>query len=85
MEISYFIGVFTIIITWILGYLAKKSKFINNNMIPIQNIIIGIVSFVVDYIITKDFNGALLFSGLVAGGSYDLLKSLKQISFEKED
>lgn len=85
MEISYFIGIFTIIITWILGYLAKKSKFINNNMIPLQNIAIGIISLIIDYIITKDFNGALLCSGLIAGGSYDLLKSLKQISFKKED
>ena len=83
MEISYIIGILTVIITWILGYLSKKSEFINNNFIPVQNIIIGIVSFVVDYIITKDLNGALLFSGLIAGGSYDLLKCLKQISMKK--
>ncbi len=79
MEITYFIGIVTIIVTFILGELAKKYQFINNNLIPIQNLVIGVLSFVIDYIITRDINGALIFSGLTAGGMYDILNNLKKL------
>ena len=85
MEISTIIEIVTVIVTLILGVVAKKSKFIDSNKIPIQNLIIGIFSFAIDYIITKDFNTALIFSGLLAGGTYDLLKNLKQLSNINDD
>lgn len=79
MEISYIIGISTIIISWILGELAKEYKFISKNLIPIQNLFIGVFSFVINYIITRDINGALIFSGLTAGGMYDILNNLKKL------
>ena len=79
MELTQLISVITIIATWILGVLAKKSTFINNNMIPIQNIVIGIVVAVIEWIITKDFSTAIALSGLIAGGSYDVFHNLEKI------
>lgn len=84
MEITYFIGIITIVVTFILGELAKKYQFINNNLIPIQNLVIGVLSFVIDYIITRDINGALIFSGLTAGGMYDIINNLSKIEKKKE-
>lgn len=79
MEVTYIIAIATVIITWVFGELAKESKFINNNLIPIQNLVIGVVSFTIDYIITKDVSAALIFSGLTAGGMYDIVNNLKKI------
>lgn len=79
MDINTLIQFATVIITLILGIIAKKSKFINSKKIPIQNLAIGIIAFIGDYIITKDFNAALIYSGLLAGGTYDLLKNLKEL------
>lgn len=84
MDVTYIIGIVTVLVAWILGIFAKKSKFISNHFIPLQNLIIGVLSFVIDYIITKDVNVSLMFSGLVAGGSYDILKNLKQLSEEEK-
>ena len=79
MEITTIIEIVTVIVTLILGFIAKKVALFKTNLIPVQNLIIGCVSFVAYYIITKDINTALIFSGLLAGGTYDLLKNLKQI------
>lgn len=79
MELSYIIGIVTILVTFILGELSKKSKFISNNMIPIQNLVVGFIAFGIDFIITKDINTALIFSGLTAGGIYDIINNLKKI------
>jgi len=79
MEIQNIIEIVTILITLILGFVAKKNPRFNNKRIPIQNLLIGIASFVIDYIITKDINGSLIFSGLLAGGTYDLVKNLKEL------
>lgn len=73
------IEIITILITLVLGFVAKKNPRFNNKRIPIQNLLIGIASFVIDYIITKDINGSLIFSGLLAGGTYDLVKNLKEL------
>ncbi len=69
----------TVIITWVLGIVSKKSKFINNNLIPVQNLLIGIVAAIIEWIITKDFNAAITFSGLIAGGAYDVVHNLNKI------
>lgn len=79
MTIQNIIEIATVLITLLLGYIAKKNPKFNNKRIPVQNLLIGIASFVINYIITKDINGSLLFSGLLAGGTYDLLKNLKEL------
>ena len=59
MELSTLISLVTIIVTWVLGILAKKSNFINNKLIPIQNILIGVIVAGIEWIVTKDFSTEL--------------------------
>lgn len=79
MDITQIIGLLTVIVTFILGIMAKKSKFIENNLIPVQNLIVGIIAFVINFIITKDVNASLIGVGLFTGGTYDLVKNLQVI------
>lgn len=79
MELTNIITMVTIIVTWILGILSKKSKFINNNLIPVQNILIGVVVAIIEWIITKDFKVAIALSGLIAGGTYDIIHNLDKM------
>lgn len=74
----------TIIVTLVLGILAKKSTFINNKMIPIQNIAIGLIFALIEWIITKDFELAIASSGLIAGGMYDIAHNLEKIIREEK-
>ena len=69
----------TMILTWLLGVLSKKSKFVSNNLIPVQNLCIGCVIALIDWYFTKDFSIALAGSGLLAGGTYDLIHNLNKI------
>lgn len=79
MELAQIITVVTIIVTWILGLVAKKATWFNNKMIPIQNISVGIIVAVIEWIITKDFKMAIALSGLIAGGTYDVFHNLEKI------
>ena len=79
MELADILTVVTIVITWIMGYFAKKSSFINTNLIPLQNIGIGLVTAIIEWVITKDFNTAIALSGLLAGGAYDVFHNLEKI------
>lgn len=79
MELTQIITVVTIVLTWILGIFAKKSKFISNNLIPIQNILIGVIVAIIEWIITKDFKVAIALSGLLAGGAYDIFHNLEKM------
>ena len=79
MELTQIITVVTVILTWILGIFAKKSKFISNNLIPIQNILIGVIVAIIEWIITKDFKVAIALSGLLAGGVYDIFHNLEKM------
>lgn len=74
----------TIILTLILGVLSKKSKFINNNLIPVQNICVGLIIAVIHFAFTKDFSSAIALSGLVAGGTYDIIHNLQKLKLENE-
>jgi uncharacterized membrane protein YvbJ len=66
-----------VVVTLIAGQVTKKYPNIDKKkVIPIQNLIIGIIIAVVDWIITKDFNAAIAASGLLAGGVYDLVSNL---------
>ena len=79
MELTNIITMVTIIVTWILGIVSKKSKFINNNLIPVQNILIGVVVAIIEWIITKDFKVAIALSGVLAGGTYDIIHNLDKM------
>ena len=83
MELTEILTMVTIIVTWVLGFLSKKSKFVNNNLIPIQNILIGLIIAIIEWIITKDFSTAIALSGIFAGGSYDVFHNFKKIRKEK--
>lgn len=77
------ISLVTFIVTLILGIISKKSSFIRNELIPIQNILVGLIVAVIEWIITKDFNTAIMVSGILAGGTYDIFHNLEKILREK--
>ena len=79
MELAQIITLVTFIVTLILGFVSKKSKFISNNLIPVQNLLIGLVVAVVEWIITKDFNTAIALSGIMAGGAYDIVHNIQKM------
>lgn len=84
MELTDILTIVTIVITWLLGIVAKKSNFIKSNLIPIQNLFIGLIMAIVEWIITKDFKVAIALSGLIAGGTYDVFHNLEKI-FRKDE
>ena len=79
MELTHIVALVTVIVTWLLGYLSKKSTFISNKLIPIQNVLIGVIVALIEWIITKDFSTALALSGLLAGGTYDIFHNLNKM------
>ncbi len=79
MDITSIVTLVTIIVTYLLGILAKKSTFINNKLIPIQNILIGLIVAIIEWIITKDFKVAIALSGVLAGGLYDIPNNLRKL------
>lgn len=83
MNTTYVIGIISIVVSFICGIIAKKIPWFNNNLIPIQNLIIGIIAALVDFIITKNFTLALTVSGVTAGGTYDILHNLNKIDWTK--
>ena len=80
MELTQILTLVTIVVSWIMGYVAKKKTWFKNNLIPVQNVIIGIVIAIIEWVITKDFSLAISLSGLFAGGSYDLLHNLSKLN-----
>ena len=84
MVTSDIVAFVTFIVTFILGLFSKKSTFIRNEMIPIQNILVGVIVAIIEWIITKDFNTAIAISGLVAGGTYDIFHNLEKILRSKK-
>lgn len=79
MDITTIISLVTMVVTWILGILSKKCTFIKDELIPIQNILIGLIVAIIEWIITKDFNTAIALSGVIAGGTYDIAHNLNKI------
>lgn len=84
MELETIMQLVTILITLVLGVISKKSTFISNNLIPIQNIVIGLIMAVIYWIATKDFSSAITLSGIMAGGTYDIVHNLKKILEEEK-
>lgn len=79
MEMTEIISIATFVATLICGVITKKIPNISNKIIPIQNILIGLIVAVVEWIITKDFSIAIAASGIFAGGSYDIFHNGKQL------
>ena len=79
MELSTLISLVTIIVTWLLGIVSKKYTKLNNKLIPIQNILIGLIVAIIEWIVTKDFKVAIALSGIIAGGSYDIIHNLEKL------
>lgn len=69
----------TLLVTWILGYFAKRSNYISNHLIPIQNLLIGVIVTLIYWLITKDFEAALMVTGSLAGGLYDIVHNLEKL------
>lgn len=79
MEVSTLISIVTIIVTWLLGVVSKKYTKLNNKLIPIQNILIGLIVALIEWIVTKDFKVAIALSGLLASGTYDIFHNLEKL------
>lgn len=79
MEVSTLISLVTIIVTWVLGVISKKYTKLNNKLIPIQNILVGLIVAVIEWIATKDFKVAIALSGLLASGTYDIFHNLEKL------
>lgn len=73
------ISIVTFGVTILMGIVSKKVKFISNNLIPIQNILIGVIVALIEFLIIKDFSYSIAVSGLVAGGVYDIVHNLDKI------
>ena len=74
------ISLITMFITWIFGFVAKKRN-IKTDLIPYQNLLIGLVIGIIYWIIYKDFNMAVAMSGLLAGGIYDIVHNIKKMEW----
>ena len=79
MNLEIILSIVVMIVTFILGLVAKKVTWISNNLIPLQNLIIGVITSLIYYFITKDFSIAVASAGIMAGGPYDLVKNLKDL------
>lgn len=77
-NMEFVISFVTIIVTWILGKLAKKSKLVQNERIPIQNLTIGICVTLIYYAITKDWSMVVASGSPVATLLYDIVHNLRK-------
>jgi hypothetical protein len=76
-------------VTLIIGSISKKYNLINKKYIPIQNIVIGLISGVIAYLtgLESNFFSAIticLISSLSAGGIYDTIKIRKDENIENK-
>lgn len=79
MEFNEILTIVTFLVTLICGIITKKLPKVSNKIIPIQNLAIGLIIAIVEWIITKDFSVAIALSGLLAGGSYDIVHNLNKL------
>ena len=82
MELTEIISLVTFAVTFVCGIVTKKCPKISNKIIPIQNLAIGLIIAVIEWIITKDFKVAIALSGVLAGGTYDILHNLEKLRGE---
>lgn len=79
MVLEYIVSLVTILVTFVLGIIAKNNPKISNKLIPTQNLLVGLIIALIEFAITKDFKVAIMLSGLLAGGTYDLVKNLQEL------
>ena len=79
MNTEIIMSLITIVVTFILGIIAKKVSWVSDNLIPIQNLVIGIIVALIYYFMTKDISINIALSGLLTGGTYDIIKNLKEL------
>lgn len=84
MEINEIFTLVTFIVTLICGVITKKYPYVSSKIIPVQNLAIGVIMAMIEFIITKDFELAIMTSGLMAGGAYDLVHNLNQLQEGEE-
>lgn len=84
MGITEIIALVTFVVTFIGGLIVKRIPQISNKLIPLQNLGIGLIVAVIEWIITKDFSTAIMLSGLMAGGVYDIGHNLKKLFDQAE-
>lgn len=82
MDTTQILRLVTVVVSLVLGFIAKKSKYINNHIIPVQNLTIGVAMTIINYVITGDFDIAIACGGLFAGGIYDLPNNLAKLKDE---
>lgn len=85
MEITTIIGIVTVVVTFILGLIAKKVTWLSNHLIPVQNLVIGLIACVVNYYFTKDWSIAIAGIGLFTGGTYDIASNLNELMKKEGD
>ena len=76
MEINTIISLVTMIVTFLCGLIAKKVKWFNNKLIPVQNLLIGVIAGGIYFYMTRDIDLVIMAVGLGTGGAYDLGKNL---------
>ena len=69
MDLEVIISIVTVLVSFVLGLIAKRVIWINNHIIPLQNLLVGIIAAVIYYIITKDVNLVIAGLGLFTGRS----------------
>lgn len=79
MGITEIITLVTFVVTYACGILVKRMPQISNKLIPIQNLAIGVIVAIIEWIITKDFSTAIALSGVMAGGVYDIGHNIKKL------
>lgn len=79
MELETLITVVTFFVTLVMGVISKKNPALSNKLIPIQNLAVGVIVAIVEWIITKNFSTAIALSGLVAGSTYDIVHNLEKL------
>ena len=82
MELTEILSLVTFAVTLICGFITKKIPSISNKIIPIQNLAIGVIIAIIEWIITKDFKTAIALSGLLAGGTYDVAHNINKMRGE---
>ena len=67
----------TMIVTYVLGKISKKSNKIKNKLIPLQNIIVAFIMTIIYYIATGDFSMVVVSGSPIMTLIYDTVHSLK--------
>ena len=83
MDFNTIMQIVTILVTLVLGLISKKSTLINNKLIPIQNLAIGLIMAIIGWFITKDFSSSIALSGITSGGAYDIINNLNKLLKEE--